>query len=62
MLEIRDIQFFPDGRSILDTCGGRRFKILDRSVLDGYQTAHVEFLKDDPVASESLEGNAKSNT
>ena len=27
MLEIRDIQYFPDGRSVVDTMGGRRFKV-----------------------------------
>ena len=40
MLEIRDIQYFPDGRSVVDTMGGRRFKvgllgnILTKSALD----------------------------
>ena len=26
MLEIRDIKYFPDGRYVVDTMGGRRFK------------------------------------
>ena len=56
MLEIRDIQFFPDGRSIVDTMGGRRFKVVERNILDGYNTAKVEFLEDDKVANnEELE-------
>ena len=46
MLEIRDIQYFPDGRSVVDTMGGRRFKVLDRGTKDGYHTASVEFLHD----------------
>jgi len=46
MLEIRDIQYFPDGRSVVDTMGGRRFKVLERGTKDGYATAKVEFLHD----------------
>jgi len=54
MLEVRDIQFFPDGRSIVDTMGGRRFKVLERSVLDGYNTAKVEFLEDEKVPEDQV--------
>lgn len=54
MLEIRDIQFFPDGRSIVDTMGGRRFKVLERNILDGYNVAKVEFLEDEKVADNEL--------
>ena len=57
MLEIRDIQFFPDGRSIVDTMGGRRFKVIERNILDGYNTAKVEFIEDEPVLPEHLQGN-----
>lgn len=46
MLEIRDVQYFPDGRSVVDTIGGRRFKVLSRGQRDGYHIAQVEFLKD----------------
>lgn len=46
MLEIRDIQYFPDGRAVVDTMGGRRFKVLERDTKDGYATASVEFLHD----------------
>ena len=46
MLEIRDIQYFPDGRSVVDTMGGRRFKVVERGTKDGYATATVEFLND----------------
>ena len=56
MLEIRDIQFFPDGRSIVDTIGGRRFKVIERSILDGYNTAKVEFLMDEPIENDKLQG------
>ncbi len=56
MLEVRDVQYFPDGRSIVDTTGGRRFKVLGRGTRDGYNTAKVEFLKDAPVAPEQIDG------
>merc|ERR1719341_2060262 len=54
MLEIRDIQYFPDGRSVVDTMGGRRFKVVDRSTKDGYATASVEFLHDVVPEGEEL--------
>lgn len=55
MLEIRDIQYFPDGRSVVDTMGGRRFKVLERDNKDGYNTATVEFLKDTPPDEAELQ-------
>lgn len=54
MLEVRDVEFFADGRSVVDTVGGRRFKVLSRGMLDGYATANVEFLVDDEVAPERV--------
>lgn len=54
MLEIRDIQYFPDGRSVVDTVGGRRFKVFDSGTKDGYQTAKVEFLTDVIPTGEEL--------
>ena len=62
MLEIRGIQYFEDGQSVLDTVGGRRFKVLERDVRDGYQTANVEFLEDAILADsdvEELQANSK---
>merc|ERR1711990_1384418 len=55
MLEIRDIQYFPDGRSVVDTMGGRRFKVISRGTKDGYSTASVEFLKDNVPEDPELE-------
>lgn len=57
MLEIRDVQFFPDGRSIVDTIGGRRFKVVSRGKRDGYSTAKVEFIFDKMPPAEEVEGN-----
>uniref|UniRef100_A0A674IGZ0 Lon N-terminal domain-containing protein n=2 Tax=Emydidae TaxID=8476 RepID=A0A674IGZ0_9SAUR len=46
MLEIRDVKFFPDGRSVVDTVGVRRFKVLNHGQRDGYNTANIEYLED----------------
>ena len=61
MLEIRDIQYFDDGRSVVDTVGGRRFKVLARGVKDGYNTATVEFLQDKPDEGEELEATKEQH-
>jgi len=47
MLEIRDVQYLSDGRSIIDTVGGRRFRVLERGTRDGYNTAKVDFVQDE---------------
>lgn len=47
MLDIRDVQYFPDGRSVVDTVGSRRFRILRKGMRDGYHTGAVEFLRDE---------------
>merc|ERR1712242_548780 len=54
ILEIRDIQYFSDGRSVVDTIGARRFKVLERGSKDGYHTATVEYLHDVPPEGEEL--------
>jgi Lon protease-like protein len=46
--EIRNVRLLPDGRSLIDTIGGRRFKVLDRSIRNGYDVAKVEWLDDIP--------------
>lgn len=45
ILEIRDVEYTPDGRAIVNTVGSRRFKIVSKSARDGYNTAAVEFLE-----------------
>lgn len=49
MLEVRDVKFFPDGRSVVDTVGKRRFKVLHHGLRDGYNTANIEYLVDKKV-------------
>lgn len=53
-MEIRDVQYFADGRSLVDTIGGKRFKVISKGQREGYQTAKVEYISDQPA--ENLEG------
>ncbi|XP_078371625.1 LON peptidase N-terminal domain and RING finger protein 3-like isoform X2 [Oculina patagonica] len=55
MLEIRELQYLPDGRSFVDCIGGRRFKVLNRGMQNGYHTAKVEWIKDKPIPEEELD-------
>ena len=52
MLEIRDYQFIRDGRAIVASVGGRRFKVITPSAKDGYNMAHVEWIADERVEDE----------
>ncbi|XP_014894369.1 LON peptidase N-terminal domain and RING finger protein 2 [Poecilia latipinna] len=54
MLEVRDVKFFPDGRSVVDTIGVSRFKVLSHGQRDGYNTAKIEYLEDRKVEGEEL--------
>ncbi|XP_069833756.1 LON peptidase N-terminal domain and RING finger protein 1 [Dendropsophus ebraccatus] len=55
MLHIRNVHFLPDGRSVVDTIGGKRFRILKRGMRDGYSTADIEYLSDTQVDEEELQ-------
>ncbi|XP_014029315.2 LON peptidase N-terminal domain and RING finger protein 2 [Salmo salar] len=54
MLEVRDVKFFPDGRSVVDTIGVSRFKVLSHGQRDGYNTAKIEYLEDKKVEGQEL--------
>ncbi|XP_065842163.1 LON peptidase N-terminal domain and RING finger protein 3-like isoform X2 [Oscarella lobularis] len=60
MLIIRDAKFLPDGRSLIDTVGGRRFKVLSRGTRDGYNTARVTCFSDDKIEGQELIGEIRS--
>nr|XP_057921418.1 LON peptidase N-terminal domain and ring finger 1, like [Doryrhamphus excisus] len=49
MLIIRSVHFLPDGRSVVDTVGGTRFRVLSRGMRDGYYIADIEHLEDTRV-------------
>ncbi|SRR6266550_6316080 len=42
MLEIRGVQMLPDGRSIVETWGTYRFRVMERGILDGYMVGRIE--------------------
>ncbi|XP_048364844.1 LON peptidase N-terminal domain and RING finger protein 1 isoform X1 [Sphaerodactylus townsendi] len=52
MLYIRNIDYLPDGRSIVDTVGLKRFTVLQRGMKDGYCTADIEYLEDTKIKDE----------
>ncbi|XP_014462635.2 LON peptidase N-terminal domain and RING finger protein 3 isoform X1 [Alligator mississippiensis] len=49
ILEIRSVEFFADGRSVVDSIGKRRFKVIQHSQRDGYNTADIEYIEDQKV-------------
>ncbi|XP_026879886.2 LON peptidase N-terminal domain and RING finger protein 1 [Electrophorus electricus] len=55
MLEILDLDLLPDGRSYVDTVGGRRFRVIRRGQRDGYHTADIEYLEDHKTDGAELE-------
>lgn len=49
VFQVRDVKFFPDGRSVVDTIGVARFKVQSHGQRDGYNTAKIEYLEDRKV-------------
>lgn len=52
LLRIVNIEFFPDGRSLLETTGVSRFKVTRHGYLDGYVVGNIEKIDDISVAEE----------
>ncbi|XP_003221629.2 LON peptidase N-terminal domain and RING finger protein 1 [Anolis carolinensis] len=52
MLYIRNLDYLPDGRSVVDTVGLKRFRVLRRGMKDGYHTADIEYLEDIKVEND----------
>ncbi|KAF8138267.1 PUA-like domain-containing protein [Boletus edulis] len=46
MLEIRSVQMLADGRSMVETRGTHRFRLLEQDSLDGYLIGRVEKIDD----------------
>lgn len=42
MLEIQSVQMLPDGRSMVETVGTQRFRLLEKGNLDGYNVGRIE--------------------
>ncbi|KAF9009062.1 hypothetical protein BDQ17DRAFT_97828 [Cyathus striatus] len=62
MLEIRSVQMLPDGRSMVETWGTFRFRILERGTLDGYTVGRIERIDDypDDITEPTIEGSTVS--
>lgn len=52
MLEIRNYQFTRDGRAVVATVGGRRFRVMKVSNKDGYYVAKIQWVSDKRVEDE----------
>ncbi|KAF9646757.1 hypothetical protein BDM02DRAFT_3118151 [Thelephora ganbajun] len=48
MLEIRSVRMLHDGRSLVQTWGVSRFRVLERGTLDGYTVGRIEYIEDFP--------------
>ncbi|KAI1206560.1 uncharacterized protein F4807DRAFT_438447 [Annulohypoxylon truncatum] len=52
LLRIVNIEFFPDGRSLLETVGVSRFRVTGHGWLDGYIVGNIEKIDDISLAEE----------
>ncbi|PWN46674.1 LON-domain-containing protein [Violaceomyces palustris] len=52
MLEIKSVQMLADGRSMLETVGSYRFKLLEKGSLDGYSVGRIERMSFAPLPAE----------
>jgi len=59
-LQITQYQGLPDGRSIINTVGTKRFKILEKWDVDGYVVGRVEYLEDILPSQEYYEKTKES--
>ncbi|XP_071950014.1 LON peptidase N-terminal domain and RING finger protein 1-like [Antedon mediterranea] len=55
MLEIQEVLVLCDGRSAIKTIGMRRFKVISRSMRDGYNTGKVQFIKDEELQDDEID-------
>ena len=53
MLEIKSVQMLADGRSMLETVGSYRFRLLEKGSLDGYTVGRVERIDDISLEEEA---------
>ena len=52
LLRITNIEYFPDGRSLLETRGISRFRVTRHGYMDGYIVAKIEKIDDVSLAEE----------
>ncbi|GFZ44258.1 hypothetical protein JCM24511_01980 [Saitozyma sp. JCM 24511] len=54
MLEIQSVQMLPDGRSMVETVGSHRFRLMEKGSLDGYTVGRIERIDDISAEDEAL--------
>lgn len=52
LLQIRNLEMIPDGRSLIETVGLSRFRVKSWEMLDGYIVGNIDRLDDVPLAEE----------
>ncbi len=52
VLHINSVDYTPDGRSLVSTTGERRFKVVERGMINGHHTTKIQFLMDEPVTGD----------
>ena len=52
LLRIVNVEFFADGRSLLETIGVSRFEVLEHGIIDGYVVAKIQNINDVGMAEE----------
>jgi len=52
LLHIESMQLMPDGRSLIETVGVSRFRVLSYGMRDGYTVGKIERIDDIPLAAE----------
>lgn len=52
LLNVVNMQLLPDGRSLLETVGVSRFRVVKHSVLDGYTVGKIERVSDISITEE----------
>jgi Lon protease-like protein len=52
LLHIDRIEMMPDGRSMIESRGTSRFRVLDYAMLDGYTVGRIQRIEDMPIAEE----------
>ncbi|KAI0320824.1 PUA-like domain-containing protein [Amylostereum chailletii] len=64
MLEIKSVRMLNDGRSMVETWGTHRFRVMERGMLDGYMVGRVERIDDFPneLDGDTDDGGSSSTT
>ncbi len=57
MLDIKKVRMLPDGRSMVETKGTYRFRIMERGSMDGYMVSRIERCVQRPVTLVALSIN-----